>query len=269
MTYLPIIALLGVLLIVVVYLVMRKRSPVMRLLSVAIALAAVIAAGLFWHHQRGAPEQTGQTTQFDEAMARVPLYQAIQEKDPALWHHLREQALAMQRQGKSEQEQLDTLQQQILRVSMLRLQQTPDADAVAYMKANMAQTALMEKQGEDICFRFLYPAVKGGVNPLRWLPPDAVAQRMKVDAQMYNASFGAQKHTVTEDEREQAHRDVQPIIRNLIQRYGDNFDLTAHPERAVGQEALVCDMVQALWEEVFKLPEDRAAAIIRYSVAVK
>jgi hypothetical protein len=73
---------------------------------------------------------------------------------------------------------------------MSRLQYAPDANVVNYMTINMEQTAAIQKVSDDACFRFLYPTVKGGVNPMRMLDKDLMARRMQADADMMRAAYG-------------------------------------------------------------------------------
>lgn len=43
----------------------------------------------------------------------------------------------------------------------------------------------------------------------------------------------------------------------------------AEPEKAMGKEGLVCNMVQDLWRNVLLLPQPKAAAIIRLSLEIE
>ena len=52
----------------------------------------------------------------------------------------------------------------------------------------MEQTAAIQKVSDDACFRFLYPMVKGGINPMRMLDKDLMARRMQADADMMRAA---------------------------------------------------------------------------------
>lgn len=270
MAFIPLISVLGALILVAAYLLTRKRSKALRIGALVAAFAIVVALSVWLRYaQQPAAPQAVSGSAFEATMSRIPLYRAILDHDPATAQQLRDQVVAMERQGRSEQEKIDAIQQQILRISMQRLQQTPDPEAVAYMRANMEMTAALQKHGDEICFRYLFPAVKGGVNPVRYLTQDQIDSRMAADADMYNASWGANKHSVSEAEREQAHRDLQPILLRMNERYGADLDLMAHPEKAQGKEGLLCNMVQGLWQEVFSLPQGSAAGVIRYSVSTQ
>ncbi len=138
---------------------------------------------------------------------------------------------------------------------------------VEYMKINMEQTAAMQKVSDDSCYRFLYPEVKGGVNPMRLLDKDLMQRRMQADVDMMRAAVGPDKHTVTPQEIQQAETDVVPIIQKLTGKYGDDIELLQMPQKGKGKEKQSCDLVQDLWNNVLALPEPNAAGLIRYAVS--
>jgi hypothetical protein len=98
----------------------------------------------------------------------MPAWQVIERAGAALHQRILDQMAALQKAGEPEQQIIDTIQPQILHLQMSRLQ-TPRTPTWWNMKANMEQTAAIQKVSDDACFRFLYPAVKGGVNPMRML----------------------------------------------------------------------------------------------------
>ncbi|EOZ1389187.1 TPA: topoisomerase II [Enterobacter hormaechei] len=231
-----------------------------RIVIVVIAAAAV-AFWVFFDRQR-APER-----QMDNALNAMPAWQVIKEQEPALHQRILDQMAALQKAGEPEQQIIDTIQPQILHLQMSRLQNAPDANVVNYMTINMEQTAAIQKVSDDACFRFLYPMVKGGINPMRMLDKDLMARRMQADADMMRAAYGKNRHTVTPAEREAAVEDVRPIMKELADKYGEDIQLLQMPEKAAGKEKLSCDMVQDMWAKVLAMPEQKAARVIRLAVS--
>lgn len=226
-------------------------------------LAAVVAFWVYFDKQRQhTPEQ-----QLDSTLNAMPAWQVIKEQEPVLHQRILDQMAALQKAGEPEQKIIDTIQPQILHLQMSRLQNAPDANVVNYMRINMEQTAAIQKVSDDACFRFLYPAVKGGVNPMRMLDKDLMTRRMQADADMMRAAYGKNRHTVTPEEREAAVTDVRPIMKTLADKYGEDIQLLQMPEKAVGKEKLSCDMVQEMWAKVLALPEQKAAGVIRLAVS--
>lgn len=229
---------------------------------IAIAVVVGIAAGS-WFFRDNAPTPE----QLDAAFSNMPSWQVIKEQEPAFRSKIQDQVLAMNKAGKTEQEIIDTIQPQILNLQMARLQTAPDANVVEYMKLNIEQIAAMQKLSDDNCFRFVYPEVKGGVNPMRLLDKELMQRRMQADATMMRAAVGPNKHTVTPQEITRAETDVVPIIQKLTVKYGDDIELLQSPAKGKGKEKLSCDLVQDLWNDVLALPEPQAAGLIRYSVS--
>ena len=57
-------------------------------------------------------------------------------------------------------------------------------------------------------------------------------------------------------------------VRARLQRiYGQDFVILDQPEDWSKSPRLSCDMVQSLYEEILKLPEDRASQLFRYLVS--
>ncbi|MCU6673819.1 topoisomerase II [Leclercia adecarboxylata] len=232
-------------------------------LRIAIAVVlGMVAAGWIYRDKAPNTEQ-----QLDTALSSMPVWQVIKEQEPEFRKKVQDEMLALQKAGKNEQQIIDTVQPKILHLQMARLQKAPDANVVEYMKINMEQTAAMQKVSDDSCYRFLYPEVKGGVNPMRLLDKDLMQRRMQADVDMMRAAAGPDKHTVTPQEIQQAETDVVPIIQKLTGKYGDDIELLQMPQKGKGKEKQSCDLVQDLWNNVLALPEPNAAGLIRYAVS--
>lgn len=229
---------------------------------VVVVVAAAVAFWVFFDKQQQSAEQ-----QLNATLNEMPAWQVIKEQEPVLHQRILDQIAALQKAGEPEQQIIDTIQPQILHLQMRRLQNAPDASVVNYMIINMEQTAAIQKVSDDACFRFLYPAVKGGINPMRMLDKEMMSRRMQADADMMRAAYGKNHHTVTQAERETAVADVRPIMKDLADKYGEDIQLLQMPEKAVGKEKLSCDMVQEMWAKVLKLPEPKAAGVIRLAVS--
>jgi len=229
-------------------------------------VAVISAAVAFWVYYDKQRLQNTPEHRLDTTLNAMPSWQVLKEQDPRFVTRIREQILTMQKAGDSEQDIIDVVQPQILSLQMSRLQYAPDANAVAYMKINMEQTAAIQKVSDDACFRFLFPGVKGGINPMRVLDKDLMQRRMQADAEMMRAGWSNDRHTVTPEEHAAAVEDVRPIMQELTVQYGKDIRLLVMPENAVGKEKLTCEMVQAMWGKVLKLPEQKAARVIRMAV---
>lgn len=241
-----------------------------------LALCAIVVAFVVWKMAdvvRFLPPGYGGDTQpevavFDVEVSHQPVLQVIREQEPALFSQLRRQALRMALLGSRSDQIITSLQPQIVALQIKRLQTAPDASVVRYMKVNMQQTALLQNVSDDACFRFLFPAVKGGINAAHILPSEVMALRREVDADMMRAAKGPDSHTVSDSERVQAQKDLMPLLNVLVKTYGQDVTLLSRPQQVKNlvQEGKVCNMVQTLWLSVLALPAPKAAAIVRLSV---
>ncbi|KAA1280698.1 topoisomerase II [Citrobacter pasteurii] len=251
----------------------RKKGWLGKLSGAVVFVVAIVAWNLFDVHYlipRESPDYGLTDAQkFENAMLSMPVYQVLKEQEPALWQNILTQATQLKEAGKSEQQIIDAIQPQILQVQMARLQQAPDANVIEYMKINLEQIAAVAKVGNDECFRFLFPAVKGGINPVRIIPRELMNRRMASDMSMMHAAYGPNKHTVTAEEKQLALQDLQSISPGLVQRFGPDIQIMADPSKGVGKEKVVCEMVQDLWSQVLKLPTARAAGVIRLMLSAE
>lgn len=251
----------------------RKKGWLGKISGAVVFVVAIIAWNLFDVHYlipRESPDYgLTETQKFEKAMLSMPVYQVLKEQEPALWTKILSQSAQMKEAGKSEQQIIDTIQPQILQIQMARLQQAPDANVIEYMKINLEQIAAVAKVGDDECFRFLFPAVKGGINPVRIIPQTIMSRRMESDMSMMRAAYGPEKHTVTAEEKQLALQDLQTITPELVQRYGPDIQIMADPSKGVGNEKAGCAMVQDLWTQVLKLPTARAAGVIRLALSAE
>ncbi|HBU8851823.1 topoisomerase II [Citrobacter sp. Cs237] len=249
----------------------RKKGWVGKVSGAVIFIVAIVAWNLFDVHYLIPREKaaTGQSEeqQFNEAMTTLPTMQVLKEQEPELWNRIRDQAVQMRKEGKSEQQLIDAVQPQILQIQMARLQNAPDDNVINYMKINLEQIAAVQKKGDDACFRFLFPAVKGGINPMRMISPEIIKRRMDSDVAMMRAAYGPNKHTVTDAEKQQALQDLRNVVPTLAQRYGDDLQIMAEPQKGIGKEKIACNLVQDMWTEVLTLPAANAAGVIRLSVS--
>ncbi|AYL59642.1 topoisomerase II [Citrobacter freundii] len=251
----------------------RKKGWLGKVSGAVVFVVAIIAWNLFDVHYlipRESPDYGLTDAQkFENAMLSMPVYQVLKEQEPALWQNILTQATQLKEAGKSEQQIIDAIQPQILQVQMARLQQAPDDNVIEYMKINLEQIAAVAKVGNDECFRFLFPAVKGGINPVRIIPRELMNRRMASDMSMMHAAYGPKKHTVTAEEKQLALQDLQSISPGLVQRFGPDIQIMADPSKGVGKEKVVCEMVQDLWSQVLKLPTARAAGVIRLMLSAE
>lgn len=251
---------------------LRRKGKIGGITSAVIIFVAILAWGYGYRNYLEPYLQNRGESQMDEAfraISSMPTYQVLREQEPQLLETIRSTAKQMEKEGKTPQQIIDYVQPQILGVQMARLQNAPDENVLAYMQINMEQTVAIQKVSDDNCFRFLFPAVKGGINPATILPRDFLMKRMNVDAAMMRSAYGANRHTVTDKERQDAQQHLQPVIAVLVKKYGQDIEIMPDPRKGIGKENVTCNIVQDLWRNVMALPQDQAAGIVRFILAAE
>lgn len=251
---------------------LRRKGKIGGITSSVIIVVAIVAWGYGYRNYLEPYLQNRGESQMDVAfrsISNMPTYQVLREQEPQLLETIRTTAKQMEKEGKTPQQIIDYVQPQILGVQMARLQNAPDENVMAYMQINMEQTAAIQKVSDDNCFRFLFPTVKGGINPAKMLPRDFLIKRMNVDAAMMRSAYGENRHTVTDKERLEAQQHLQPVIAILVKKYGQDIEIMPDPRKAIGKEKVACDIVQDLWNNVLTLPQEQAAGIVRLVLAAE
>lgn len=241
----------------------RKKNWIGRGGAIALTLVAIAIWNIFdIHYLRKSTVQVS-TQKLDAALQGFPTYKVIEEQEPQIFSHIRNQILKMTKDGKSEQQIIDVIQPQVLALQRQSLQFAPDDLVVAVMKSNMEQTAAIQSVSDEDCFRFLFPEVKGGINAARILPHEIIMKRINTDVAMMRSAYGENKHTVTDEERLNAQNDLRLVIQKMMLKYGQDLIIIGEPLKGIGKEKIACELVQELWSNVFQLPENRSSGVIR------
>lgn len=235
------------------------------------AIVLTIAAIAIWnvidiHYLRNSAAQTS-AQKLDAAMQSLPTYKVLSEQEPQAMEEIRSQVLTMIKEGKTEQQVIDFIQPQVAIIQRKRLQFAPDDMVIAVMKISMEQTAAVQKISDDDCYRFLFPEVKGGINPAKILPHEMLMKRINTDVSMMRSAYGIDKHNVTDEERQNAQKNVQSIMQSLIPKYGQDLSILSAPHNGLGKEKIACELVQDLWNNVMQLPAKEAAGVIRMAMS--
>lgn len=246
---------------------LRKKGWIGRGGAIALALAGIVSWNIIDVHylNRSAKQNTEQ--KIDAAIAGMPTYQVLKEQEPQKFQQIRAQVLAMLKAGQSEQQVIDAIQPQILAIQKSRIAFAPDEQVVAVMQARVAQIAAVQKYSDDACYRFLFPAVKGGINPTNILPQSILLQRIEADVAMMRSAYGPNRHIITSEERQIAQRNAQRLVQSMTPQYGQHLQILSDPRKGIGNEKIACEIYKALWSNVLSLPKSEAAGFIRMALA--
>ncbi|URQ62212.1 topoisomerase II [Pantoea alhagi] len=247
----------------------RKKNWIGRGGAVVLTLAAIAIWNIAdVHYLRSVSEQDVEH-KFDAAIENMPSYVVMKEQEPQLLARIRAQVITMVKEGKNEQQVIDFIQPQILALQKKRLAFSPDDQVIAVMQVNIEQITAVQKSSNDACYRFLYPEVKGGVNAAKIISKDILAKRINADVAMLRSAYGPGRHLITDDERQNAQKNLREVIQKMLPKYGQDLVILDDPRKGLGKEKQACDMVLDLWNNILSLPKSQAAGIIRMVMAAE
>lgn len=251
--------------------VIRKKGWIGKKTSIV----AIIVALIIWNYidtnflipKNGNHSGFVEAKKIDEMLATVPSIALFKELEPELWQSIFNQLAQMHKEKKTEQQMIDVIQPQILKIQMKSLQNAPDTNVVDYMKINLEQVAIIQKSSNENCFKFIFPHINGGINGVNFIPKNIIQKRLDANESIMKIAYGENKHIVTEQERELAINDGRAVLNKLEQIYHDDVYIMMDPINGVGKEKIACDINQDFWKLVIELPEKNAAGVIRLAMS--
>ncbi|MGK9522792.1 hypothetical protein O6471_25170, partial [Salmonella enterica subsp. enterica] len=83
----------------------------------------------------------------------------IKAQEPALYAQIRSNILKMKKDGKPQQEAIDTVKPMVSELLSKRIVHAPDAAVNAAMQVNLEEMQTLLARKDGTCFKFLYPQV--------------------------------------------------------------------------------------------------------------
>lgn len=265
MTSLWIVTLAAFALLALIIVVLIKTTRLRAWQGVVLFLLPLLLANLLWfswlkpQQQRAAQRQAA-----IDYLAQTPGYRVLQTQEPALWQLLVQELQHKLRLGESPQQATGELRGWLADIINQRLMRAPDGAVVSYIRVSVNEMQALGRHDPQLCFRFLYPQVSGGINLVKTLPPALNAQDAAATEQLLLASRGADLPV----DQPQAQQDLQRIVATLYKKWGDNLQQLNMPADTAVDRSSMCAMSIDLYSAILALPDKRAANLLRRMVAL-
>ncbi|WP_437609827.1 hypothetical protein [Erwinia sp. V71] len=238
-----------------------------------LALGLFIAVQLIWSQVYGVlsqerlrddPERVQQLVrkEFD----KIPLMVTLQQKDPVARDAMENTAREAIEQGLTTQQAIDQIQVAMAEVIGKRTRFAPDDDINQFMTVTLQQMQDLQAKGDSLCFKLLFPQAGGGIDPSRYNPPELIQTRMTTDNQLVLASYEHPQSNSAEEDL-QASLQVQRILQQLGQKYGDDLKMLVPPQRNDVDHKRVCQIATDFYQQILALPPVQSAQILRVVLA--
>jgi hypothetical protein len=265
MTSLWIVTLAAFALLALIIVVLIRTTRLRAWQGVLLFLLPLLLANLLWfswlkpQQQRAAQQQAA-----IDYLAQTPGYRVLQTQEPALWQLLVQELQHRLRRGETPQQAAGELRGWLADVINQRLMRAPDSAVVNYIRVSVSAMQALGQRDPQLCFRFLYPQVSGGVNLVNTLSPSLNAQDAAAMEQLLLASRGAEVPV----DQPQAQRDLQRIVATLYKKWGDKLQQLNMPADTAVDRSSMCAMSVDLYSAILALPDKQAANLLRRMVAL-
>lgn len=257
-TLIPTLAALLVLLLLATLLV--KKAKINLLLAALLVILPPVAGNIYFYYWIYPQQQlAAKIVAAEDKLATTPTYRAIKQQQPALYKQIHDEFIAAVRAGVPADKAIGQLRPLLADLLNQRIGSADDASIISYMRLSVSQMQNLRQQSGDLCFRFLFPQISGGINTEEALPKALQQQDLEQMEALLNASRGPE---VTID-LPQARQSLQAIVRTLYAKWGSDLQLLNSPTDSRVDRDKMCDMTIDLYNAVLALPGKQSANILR------
>ncbi|MFS2222183.1 hypothetical protein [Pantoea sp. B65] len=241
-------------------LLLVKRGHIRRRLALLLVIAPLLLGNIIWlqwiypQQQRAAKIAAAQ-----QQLATTPAYRVIRQQQPTLYKQLNDELAAAVDNGMPTAEAIGQLRPQLADLLNERIGRAEDDNIIRYMQLSVSQMQNLRQQSGDLCFKFLFPQISGGVNTEQLLPKELQQQDLQQMEALLKASSGADKPI----DLTAARQSLRGIVRTLYAKWGGELQLLNAPTDSHVDRDHMCDMTTDLYRAVLALPPKQSANVLR------
>lgn len=245
-------------------LLLVKKGKIGRLSALLLVIIPLAIGNGFWlgwvyPQQKQQQLQAANIAGAQEQLAATPPYRTIRQQQPALYKQINDQLVAAVRAGSDPTKAIGQLRPLVAELLNQRIGRADDDSIINYMRLSVSQMQNLRQQGGELCFKFLFPEIRGGVNSDELLPPSLQQQDRQQMEALLLASQGPEKPV----DIAQARQSLQGIVRQLYDKWGSDLQLLNSPIASRIEPQKMCDMTIDLYSAVLALPGKQSANVLR------
>lgn len=260
MSYATLISLLAGLAVIFSLSWLNKRGKIGKGTAV-LASFVLIAAGNFYYFGYVAPLQQRQArlAEAEQRLATMPVYRTIKIQQPVLYQKLHQEFMHALEQGSSESQALEHLRPMLADLLNQRISRAGNQQLHDYMAVALEEMKVLRQKDAELCFRYLFPQIEGGVNTAEVLPRALTDREMATLDDFLLHSHGAEQPVNVAKGREE----LQAIVRTLYGKWGSALQTLNAPTEPDADKGKLCDMTIDLYQSVLALPVNNSAEVLR------
>ncbi|AIX72993.1 MULTISPECIES: hypothetical protein [Mixta] len=194
-----------------------------------------------------------------QQMRRLPGYRIVQQQEPALWRQLNAELATEIRAGASPSQATGASRAMLADLLNQRIGHAGDEAINHYISVSLRQMESLRARDVQLCFRFLFPQVGGGVNLNDALPESLVQDDLNGIEQLLRDSVGPERPV----DLRAAHQHLNDVVQQLYLKWGSDLQWLNAPADAHVNRQKMCDMTIDLYRAILALPHKQSANILR------
>lgn len=194
------------------------------------------------------------------ALEQIPVYSSIKKYEPETYNSMIETYIDATRKSLSKQKTIDLMRSKLRTVVISRLKDASDEAIVTYMGVIVEEIKELETMRNDLCFKYLFPEVAGGINAYKIFSSSMQQKDLAALDEIIKTS-NTERPVPTEGEIMPL---LQPIFASLYEKYGDDVAMLDNPKGDNVDRLKICSITKDLYIQLLELPKEQSAITLRW-----
>lgn len=204
-----------------------------------------------------------QIRKVEAALLEIPAFQAVKQYDPKTYEKLMSDLRESIKKGTDESQMIGLVRGHITGLVQKRLPYASDEAVVTYMNVMLTEMNELNRQGNDLCYQFLFPQ-QSVFDGRKYFSKQTQEADLAALAQVFK----------TAAENPQAipgEADVMPVLKPIYvefaKEHGNDIIMLQNPIAPNVDKAKVCSMVGGLYARVMQLPQNENGKVLRFMLS--
>jgi hypothetical protein len=196
----------------------------------------------------------------EAAFENIPAYSSLKKNEPGIYKDMLNSLAEGIKTGANQEQANSIMRTEMGRIINSKLPHASGKAIVTYIKSMIKQIDELQSQGGDLCFKFLYPKIGGGVNALKVFTQETINIQLAAVDEIIKTS-NSKRDIPTENE---IMPDLDAVFDKLIEKYGEDASIIDNPTANNVDKVKACNINRDLYNHIVELPVDQAAALLRW-----
>jgi len=196
----------------------------------------------------------------EQAFQDVPAFKSIQKYEPVIYQEMVNSLVEGKKQGLDEQQMIDVVRTKVATLVEKRIPHASDESLIGYVAIMVEEMRELQAKRDGSCFKFLFPAVAGGINPSKIISKQLLAKDLAALDEVIKTSNTPRAIPQQVD----IIPLIEPTFKVLYETYGDDISLLENPGAAGIDQEKICIISTDLYSQILQLSKADASRTLRW-----